>query len=322
MNKLLITGFSGFVARYFLEYLSEQQIPLEVLGIDIAEPPYDYAHCYDGLTVNFTGIDLLNIEALRQVFARFVPDYLLHLASFSSVAYSWKHPVESFANNTNIFLNIVTVVKEFNPNCRILSVGSSEEYGNVTRQDIPLKERQPVRPISPYAVARVSQELLSKVYVDSFDMNIVLTRSFNHIGPRQDERFVIPSFIKRMLEIHDKQAPVGVIETGNLDIVRDFTDVRDVVRAYYLLLTKGRKGEVYNVCSGRGIALHEIVTMIAQELQIAVETKVNPDFVRPNDNMIMIGENFKIKDELGWKPEIPLETSIRDMVDEMRRSSL
>jgi GDP-4-dehydro-6-deoxy-D-mannose reductase len=321
MEKLLITGVSGFVARHFLEYLSERKIPLSVLGLSTSVPQYDYSQYYEGMTVKFAKLDLLNMDALRYVLADFVPDYILHLASFSSVAYSWQHPVESFANNTNVFLNIATVVKEINPNCRILSVGSSEEYGNVTRQDIPLKERQPVRPLSPYAVARVSQELLSKVYVDSFEMNIIMTRSFNHIGPRQDERFVVPSLIKRILEIRDLKQPTGVIETGNLEIVRDFTDVRDVVHAYYLLLMKGRSGEVYNVCSGRGILLRDIVALIAKELDITIETKVNPELVRPSDNMIMIGENFKIKDELGWKPEIPLEISIRDMVSEMRRSA-
>ena len=190
---------------------------------------------------------------LRTIISDIKPDYILHLASFSSVAYSWKHPEESFSNNCNIFLNLVDAVRQTCPKCRILSVGSSEEYGDIPHADLPLRENQPLNPISPYAVARVSQELLSKVYVHAFGMQIIMTRSFNHVGPRQDERFVIPSFIKRVLDIKRSGKEAGEIETGDLTIVRDFVDVRDVVEAYYMLLTRGTPGEVYNICSGKAI---------------------------------------------------------------------
>jgi len=314
LDKLLITGFSGFVGRYFLEYLALNKIEMEVLGIDSKEPEFDYLQYKNILLVKFVPLDLLNIADFRQVFHDFKPNYILHLASFSSVAYSWNYPVESFANNTNIFLNMTSVVRESKQKVRILSIGSSEQYGDVTKLDIPLKERQQVRPISPYAVARVSQELLAKVFAESYGLEIVLTRSFNHIGPRQDERFVVPSFIKRIAEIKASNLKAGTIETGDIGIVRDFTDVRDVVRAYYLLLMNGRKGEIYNVCSGRGVMLSEMIELIASLLDVQVDTKVNADYVRPNDNKIIIGENFKIRDELGWKPKISLEQSIKDMV--------
>ena len=152
--------------------------------------------------------------------------------------YSWQHPEDSFTNNCNIFLNLIDAIRKSSPNCRILSVGSSEEYGNVAHADLPIRENQPLNPLSPYAVARVSQEQLSRVYVDAFGMQIIMTRSFNHIGPRQDERFVIPSFVKQILGIKHSGLSKGEIETGDVSIIRDFVDVRDVVDAYYKLLIR------------------------------------------------------------------------------------
>lgn len=318
MKRILITGFSGFVSRHFLEYLFSNDITMEIYGIDIREPSFDY-HAYEKtLTIHFRELNLLDIAELRKLFVEFTPDYILHLASFSSVAYSWKNPSESFSNNTNIFLNLVSTVSEFNSKCRILSVGSSEEYGNVTKQDLPLKERQPLCPVSPYAVARVSQEMLSKVYVESYHLNIIMTRSFNHIGPWQDGRFVVPGFIGRVLELQKEGLKEGVIETGDTNIIRDFVDVRDVVKAYYQLLIKGRCGEVYNVCSGTGTALKDIISLIANEVRINVHTRINPEYIRLNDNKVMIGSPYKIADELGWKPMIPLEQTIHDMISSMK----
>lgn len=318
MKKILITGFSGFVSRHFLNFLYENSICMEVYGIDTREPEFDYQAYSEVLQVNFRNLNLLNIEELRSFFVDFVPDYILHLASFSSVAYSWKNPAESFSNNTNIFLNLVSTVKEFNRSCRILSVGSSEEYGNVTRADLPLKERQKLAPVSPYAVARVAQEMLSKVYVESFHLDIIMTRSFNHIGPWQDERFVVPSFIGRVLELERKGQKEGIIETGDISIVRDFVDVRDVVRAYYQLLISGKCGEIYNICSGEGTSLRDIIRLIADETNIKINTRINPEYIRLNDNKAIIGSAYKIMDELGWKSTIPIEQTIHDMVATMR----
>ena len=312
--RILITGFSGFVARHFLEFLYTEKIECQVYGIDIKEPSYDYQQYEDIMKVKYRELNLLDIAGLKELFTDFTPDYILHLASFSSVAYSWQHPAESFINNTNIFLNLITVVKEFNVKCRVLSIGSSEEYGNVTKEDLPLKERQPLRPISPYAVARVSQEMLSKVFVDSYHLDIVITRSFNHIGPYQDERFVISSFIRRIKDLSDAGVKEGTIETGDITIVRDFVDVRDVVRAYYLLLTRGRAGEVYNICSGHGNTLNDVIQLIGKQLSVKVTGVTNLEFVRPNDNKAIVGSSYKIMDELGWKPEITMEQTIADMI--------
>lgn len=318
MKKIVITGFSGFVASHFLDLLHDEHSDLEVYGIDINEPKYDYNKLEDNLCIHFKKVNLLDTNELNDVFKFVKPDYVLHLAAFSSVAFSWKNPEVSFTNNSNIFLNLIDAVKNNVPTCRILSVGSSEEYGNVKHEDLPIRENQPVDPLSPYAVARVAQELMSKVYVNAFGMNIVLTRSFNHIGPRQDTRFVIPSFIERIMQIKNSDQMSGIIETGNLEIIRDFVDVRDVVKAYYLLLTKGTPGEIYNVCSGRGIKLREVVNIIANELNVDISTHTNLEFVRPNDNIEIVGSPYKIETELGWKPTISLRQTLRDMIRERK----
>lgn len=317
MKKILITGFSGFVASYFVEYLYTEKPNYEICGVDIHEPNMDYGRFGDRLKIHFETVDMMQMGRVKEVISEFRPDYILHLAAFSSVAYSWKYPSDSFTNNCNIFLNLMSVVKDVCPECRILSVGSSEEYGNVAHENLPIRENQQVNPISPYAVARVSQEMLSKVFVDAYGMEIVLTRSFNHIGPRQDERFVVPSFIKRILAIKNSNKSRGEIETGDLTIIRDFVDVRDVVRAYYLLLAKGRKGEIYNICSGRGITLKEVVELIADEVGVQVTTKTNQDYVRPGDNMEIVGSAYKLASELNWECLYDFKQTIKDMVKYM-----
>ncbi|NDO49576.1 NAD-dependent epimerase/dehydratase family protein [Lachnospiraceae bacterium MD335] len=311
--KLLITGFSGFVSQHFLNFLEENAEDAEVCGIDINKPTFDYGN-YKNIQVKFYTVNLLEPDTLNIILDIFRPEFILHLASFSSVAYSWKHPIECFNNNTNIFLNIVDTVHKLKLNCRILSVGSSEEYGNVTEQDIPLFEENKVLPCSPYAVARVSQEMLSNLYVNSYGLDIVMTRSFNHIGPLQDTRFVIPSFITRILKIKQEGKQEGTIETGDLSIIRDFVDVRDVVKAYYNLLVYGKIGELYNICSGKGIALRDIVNMISNITGIRVNTVINSEYIRVNDNHIIIGSYEKIEKDIGWRPIIPIEKTLRDMV--------
>lgn len=318
MKKIIITGFSGFVSRHFLDYLYENKKEYDVLGADINEPKFNMDDYSDVLNVSFKQCNMLDEEAVMSMVKEFQPDYVLHLAAFSSVAYSWQHPAECFNNNTKIFLNLTNAVRSLPNRCRILSVGSSEEYGNVSKAELPLKENMNLKPVSPYAVARVSQEMMSKVYVDSFDMDIVLTRSFNHMGPHQDERFVVPSFVRRILDVKESGRGKGIIETGDTTIIRDFVDVRDVVRAYYGLLMEGTPGEVYNICGGKGVALSEVISEIASICEVDIEGKVNPEFVRPDDNRQIIGCADKIKKDIGWEAKIPLRQTLSDMIDYMK----
>ena len=318
MKRMLITGFSGFVSRHFLNYLVENNLSYEVLGVDVNPPKFAMEDYAPTLAMSFEQVNLLDKEAVEDMIATFRPDYILHLASFSSVAYSWQHPADCFMNNTSIFLNVTEALRKHDLcDCRLLSVGSSEEYGDVKKEELPLQEDMPLVPVNPYAVARVSQEMMAKVLADSFGMQIMLTRSFNHMGPFQDERFVIPSFVRRILDIAESGAKSGEIETGDTSIVRDFVDVRDVVRAYYRLLLDGKAGEVYNICGEKGVSLAEVVDQIADIVGVSVTTLVNPDFVRPGDNQVVIGSAEKIRQDIGWTAEIPLRQTLMDMIGHM-----
>jgi GDP-4-dehydro-6-deoxy-D-mannose reductase len=293
MKKYLITGYSGFVSRHFLEFSHSS---------------------YKNIRLDFEKIDLLDQDRVESIIFNFQPDYIVHLASYSSVAFSWKEPILSFRNNMNIYLNLLESIRKLNQPARILSIGSSEEYGNVDEKSLPLTEAHIPRPVSPYAVARVSQEMISKVYVDGYGLDIIMTRSFNHIGPFQKDIFVISSFAKQLVEIKKSGNSSGELVTGDTSIVRDFTDVRDVVVAYDLLLKRGKTGEIYNVCSGNGKSLGDVIDIMAKILDINIHVRVNEKLVRPSDNKTIIGSNEKIKKEIGWDMRIPLEQSLSDII--------
>ncbi|MBN8588429.1 MAG: GDP-mannose 4,6-dehydratase [Rhodothermia bacterium] len=308
--KYLVTGFSGFVARHFIQFLDENVEHAQVLGIDIGVPHYEENRDW----VRFEQINLLERSRLETAIRTFSPDYILHLASMSSVSKSWEEPEKSFTNNTNIFLNLVEVLRNHQIPARLLSVGSSEEYGIVTESELPLRENMHPNPISPYAVARVSQELLSKVYAHGYGLQIVLTRSFNHIGRWQNTRFVIPSFVKQLVELKNHPEREQVLYTGDTAIVRDFVDVRDVVHAYHLLLSKGQSGQIYNICSGKGHSLHEIIAMLCEIMGLKIEIRTDPAFLRPADNPRIIGSYRKIAQEVGWHPRYSLRDSLQDII--------
>jgi GDP-4-dehydro-6-deoxy-D-mannose reductase len=312
-TKYLITGYSGFVSRHFLNLLESMQEPVIVLGVDITEP--EESVLYSFVECSFIKVNLLNKEAVHDVLINFKPDFLLHLASYSSVAFSWENPVDAFVNNSNIFLNLIDQVRLLRLKCRILSVGSSEEYGNVAKEQLPLSEELPVKPTSPYAVARVSQEMLSEIYAQSYGIDIVLTRSFNHIGPGQKDIFVISSFAKKLANIKKSGAKEAKMTVGNIFLTRDFVDVRDVVKAYYLLFNKGKRGEVYNICSGTGSSLNDIVNEMARILDLTIETEVDDKLIRPGENQIIIGSNKKIALQTGWQPSIPLNVSLKEIIE-------
>lgn len=314
MDRYLITGFSGFVGKHFLEYIETLHSPVSVLGVDIAAPDFGLDRLHH-VQCDFQKMDLLDREGIEKIILQFQPNYILHLASYSSVAFSWQNPVKSFQNNTNIFLNVLEAMHFVNPGIRILSVGSSEEYGDLAEGHAKFREEDTLHPVSPYAVARVSQEMLSKVYAKGYGLDIVMTRSFNHIGPGQKDIFVIASFAKRLVEMKKAGATSPKLITGDISLIRDFVDVRDVVKAYDGLLKKGQKGEIYNICRGVGYSLKELVQQMASILGMEVLTETDERLIRPNDNKVIIGSNEKIKRDVGWAPEIPLRRSLEDVIN-------
>jgi len=312
--RIIITGFSGFVSGHFVDYLEKNKIRSEILGIDINQPSIDY-HNYKYSNVEFKQIDLLNTELLEKIIYEFQPEYLLHLASYSSVGFSWKNPSLSFRNNINIFLNLMEIIRMISPRCRVLSVGSSEEYGSVDETKLPLREEYSLQPLSPYGVARVSQENLSRVYSEGYGLDIIMTRSFNHIGPGQKDIFVISSFAKQLVEIKKGLKKEKKLITGDISVSRDFLDVRDVVDAYYKLFINGKRGEVYNICSGKGVGLSEIIDIFCSILDITVELLTDKNLIRPNENKVIFGTNEKLKKATGWDNKIQLNDSLKDIIE-------
>ena len=280
MSKYLITGVQGFVGRYFVEYLLSHEPEAKIFGVDIAQT------C--DMPIAYHSVDLNNAIQTEQIIQSTIPNYILHLASISSVGQSWQNPALCFKNNTDIMLNILEAVRKQNLKTRILSIGSSEEYGEYASQEMPLKETYKLNPLNPYAVAKVSQEMLCKVYT-VLDVDVVMTRSFNHIGPRQSDRFVVPSFIKQLVTI--SQGKQEVMSVGNIEVARDFTDVRDVVAAYYAIIKTAE-----NI------------------LGIKANIQVDKTRLRPNDAMFICGSSKKINEELGWFPKYSFEQTIKDIV--------
>jgi GDP-4-dehydro-6-deoxy-D-mannose reductase len=310
MKRILITGLTGFVGEYLLDALNKTGERYEIIGLSRS---YNFnSKLRTNLNVRLVKLDLNDKKHLQEVLYLTRPNYIYHLASDSSVSYSWQNPIESFQNNTNIFLNLIESVKALQLECRVLSIGSSEEYGLVDLKDIPLMESAPLNPISPYAVARVSQELLSKVYSKGYGIDIVMTRSFNHIGPGQKDNFVVSSFAKQIIKY--KLGIISAIEVGNIDIVRDFLDVRDVVNAYIHLMEKGVSGEVYNICSNAGYSLADIIYKMMDIEKVRYTFEVNSLLIRPSDNPIIVGNNSKIKSVCGWQPIITIEQSLNDIL--------
>lgn len=304
--KYLITGASGFVGAHLVRYLNLKGHHIE--GIDLCPPPKDADYLK---SMNFTSMSLMDYGSLEKLLWRYKPQRIIHLASASSVAASWKTPIECFVNNTNIFLNLVEAIRQTRLKCRVLSIGSSEEYGIMPSSGKPATEDYAIDPLSPYAVARVAQEQLSKVYAQGYGLDIVCTRSFNHIGPGQSDRFVVSSLIRQAVAVKFRKQKS--ISCGSLDIVRDFMDVRDVVKAYDLILQKGKTGEVFNVCSSKAVALKKILQYVCARLELPMEFKVDKSLVRPIDNKIIVGSNKKLL-KLGFKPGYGLEQSLDDMI--------
>jgi GDP-4-dehydro-6-deoxy-D-mannose reductase len=311
MKSILITGISGFVGGHFTRFIVNKKSDYVIHGLSRSKPAWDFIHNLDPIldAITFYQCDLLDSKKTNEIIERIQPDYILHLASFSSVSRSWGEPMTSFLNNTNAFLNIVEAVRTLDFNTKILSIGSSEEYGIVKESDLPINEKKHVAPANPYAVARVSEEYLAQIYANGYHLNICCTRSFNHIGPGQSDQFVVSSIAKQFAELaiyHKKP----VIRIGSGSIIRDFIDIEDVIRAYDAILEKGISGEVYNVCSGRGNSINDIVNSLSELTHIPVVVEQNQNLFRPIDNPVLIGNYGKLQTTTGWKPECPIENSL------------
>jgi GDP-4-dehydro-6-deoxy-D-mannose reductase len=256
-------------------------------------------------------------SSVRDVLGEVRPDWIFHLAAQSFVPTSWTAPTESLYTNIIGQLNIFEAVKKLHIMPRIQLACSSEEYGMVYENELPIRETNPLRPLSPYAVSKVGQDMLGYQYFMSFKLPVIRTRGFNHEGPRRGPVFVCSDFAKQIADIEQGRRP-PVIRVGNLEARRDFTDVRDVVRAYWLALEKGEAGEVYNICSGRAWTIRAMLDLLLGMTKAKV--KVEPDVarMRPSDVPVLLGDAGRFKKATGWEPTIPFETTLQDLLEYWR----
>jgi GDP-4-dehydro-6-deoxy-D-mannose reductase len=230
---------------------------------------------------------------------------------------SWVAPAETITTNVIGQTNIFEAIRAVGCPTRVQLACSSEEYGMVLPEEAPIKETNPLRPLSPYAVSKVAQDLMGYQYHQSYGMHIVRTRGFNHTGPRRGEVFVTSNFAKQIVEIEKgRQAPV--LHVGNLNAVRDFTDVRDTVVGYYLALEKGKPGDVYNVATGRGYKIREMLDILLSFSTVRIEARPDPKRMRPSDVELLLGDATKLREETGWEPKYKFEQTMKDLLDYWR----
>jgi GDP-4-dehydro-6-deoxy-D-mannose reductase len=240
-----------------------------------------------------------------------------HLAAQSYVPMSWVAPAETLTTNVIGQTNLFEAVRAVGCATRMQIACSSEEYGMVLPEEAPIKETNPLRPLSPYGVSKVAQDLMGYQYHESYGMHIVRTRGFNHTGPRRGEVFVTSNFAHQIAEIEKGNKP-PVIHVGNLEAVRDFTDVRDTVVGYYLALEKGKPGEVYNVATGKGHKIHEMLDALLSFSKVKISTEQDPKRMRPSDVELLIGDSTRLRAETGWKPKYEFTQTMKDLLEYWR----
>ena len=314
-GRVLITGISGFVGSHLAEFLLERGF--DVYGTIRWRSKLDnIRHIQDKMRLIET--DIKDAHSMQTTIDDIEPDYVFHLAAQSFVPTSWKAPSETVSANILGTVNLFEAIRNSNSDPRIQVAGSSEEYGMVLPDEIPIKESNPLRPMSPYAVSKVATDLFGYQYHQSYGLKIVRTRAFNHTGPRRGEPFVTSNFAKQVAEI-EKGLKEPVIHVGNLNAQRDFTDVRDIVNAYWLSVHKCEFGEVYNICSGVAREIQSVLDLLQDMTDVKIEVKQDHDRMRPSDVEILMCDCSKFKKRTGWEPKIAFKDTMRDLLDYWRK---
>jgi GDP-4-dehydro-6-deoxy-D-mannose reductase len=264
--------------------------------------------------------DLKNRVAVSRILEKIKPDKIFHLAAQSFVPVSWKSPEDTLINNIISELNIFEVCRELQINPVMQIAGSSEEYGLVYENELPIKEENQLRPLSPYGVSKVAQDTLACQYHYSYGLKTVVTRAFNHEGPRRGEQFVTSNFAKQIAMIESGlQNPI--IHVGNLSAKRDYLDVRDVVGAYWVATEKCKYGEPYNICSEKDWSIQSVLDLLLRmSSRKGIEIKQDPDRMRPSDVQVLLGDCTKFKNDTGWSPKITFEKTLEDTLNYWRKN--
>jgi GDP-4-dehydro-6-deoxy-D-mannose reductase len=300
VRTLLVTGHEGFVGRALCDVLH-----------DDASPPWQLATLPARFDVRSAG--------LASQVARIRPDAVVHLAALTSVAQSFRDPEAFFDVNFHGTWNLLKALRHAGFRGRLLYVSSGDCYGTVAEAELPIPEQRPLRPRSPYAVSKTAAEALCYEWSQSEALDVVIARPFNHVGPGQDERFAIASFARPVARIAAGAAQPRIV-TGDLDVTRDLTDVRDVIAAYFALLERGRSGEVYNIGSGRETRFADVLDRLLALANVHARIERDPARLRANEQRRAVADVQKIAEHTGWRASIPLSTTLRDMLDDSRSS--
>lgn len=292
--RALVTGASGFVGRHLVAHLRDA-------GDEVLPLSHE--------------VDVADGEAVQEAVAVAAPGAVYHLAAVSHVGESWDAPARTFRVNAEGTLHVLRAAVAAGAQ-RVLVVGSAEEYGVVDADDLPLDEDAPLRPVTPYAASKVAAEFLALQAHLGDGLHTVRARAFNHTGPGQSERFFVPALARRIAEA--ERTGASQVRMGSPEPLRDFTDVRDVVRAYRLLVERGEAGAVYNVCSGTGVSVGEIARRMVAAAGTGLEVVVDDDLVRPVDIPRIVGDPTRLTRATGWAPEIPLDVTLTDVLSDAR----
>ncbi len=313
--RALITGVTGFAGRHLAEWCAAHGA--EVIGLGRRALDEDGA-LRDVAT--YLVADLLDRDAAGRAVAEAAPDHVFHLAAEASVARSWKDPTAAVLDNVSSTLNLLESLRQQAPDASVLIACSGEEYGVPER--LPVDERHPLRPRSPYSAGKASADLTAGFYADTFGMRVIQARAFNHAGPGQGPQYVVASFARQIAIAEQGGASAGEVElvTGNLAVRRDFTDVRDVVQAYWLALERAEPG-AYNVCSGRSVEIRDVLDGLADSTPLDLKARVDPALLRKHDVMEIVGSRDKLTAATGWEPKIPLERTLQDSLEWWRERS-
>lgn len=312
VTKILITGITGMVGSHLADFLLQEEPTFQLFGTKRSRSPLvNIAHIHDRL--NLVDCNLMDATAVLNLIESVQPDYVFHLAAHSFVPDSWRAPHVTLIENISMQLNLFEAIRHTKLDPIVQVALSSEQYGRQP-DDVPLNENSPFRPLSPYAVSKVTQDMLAYQYHQSYGLKVIRTRSFNHDGPRRTEVFATSNFAKQIAEIETGLKP-PILYVGNLKAKRDFSDVRDVVRAYWLAVKHGTAGEDYVICSGKSRSIQEMLDYLLSLSSAKIEVRVDPARQRPSDVMHLRGDASKFKRLTGWEPRYSFEQTMSDLLE-------
>lgn len=316
VKKVLITGISGFAGSFLADFLLTNR-EYEVSGTYLSQASLVNLK-QNREKLHLFHVNLTNQEETMLVVEKAKPDFIFHLAAIPAVGASFDRPAETITNNITAQLTILEAVRKIGlSECKILVVSSADMYGRVSEKELPIDEKTNFYPTNAYAVSKIAQDFLGLQYFLSYDLCVIRARPFNHMGPRQSTGFVIADFAQKIAEI-EKGKMEPVLRVGNLESKRDFTDVRDIVSAYTLLVEKGQFGEAYNIGSGTSYKINDILTKLLSFAKVKISVEQDEALFRPKDSLDRVCNNSKFVALTGWKPTIPLEKTLQETLDYWR----